>query len=99
MQFANKTIFEEKAVTKSERRQVHYPRKFIPRKLQILAVFGDPRNIIPSKILGLTVVLSTYIMLNMLLSLVLVITVTHLYYRIARNVGGGKHWRIWRIDL
>ena len=22
-----------------------------------------------------------------------------LYYRIARNVGSGKHWRIWRIDL
>ena len=20
-------------------------------------------------------------------------------YRIARNVGGGKHWRIWRIEL
>ena len=21
------------------------------------------------------------------------------YYHIVRNVGGGKHWRIWRIDL
>ena len=20
-------------------------------------------------------------------------------YRIARNVGGGKHWRIWRIEV
>ena len=20
-------------------------------------------------------------------------------YRIARNIGGGKHWRIWRIEL
>ena len=28
------TIFEEMAATKSESRQVHYPRKFIPRKLQ-----------------------------------------------------------------
>ena len=37
-------IFEEKAVTKSESRRVHYPRKFIPRKLQILAIFGDQLN-------------------------------------------------------
>ena len=41
------TIFQEKAVTKNESR---YPRKFIPRKLQILAIFGDPQIIIPSKI-------------------------------------------------
>ena len=43
-------IFEDKAVTKSESRRVHYPRKFIPRKLQILAIFGDQLNIIFSKI-------------------------------------------------
>ena len=49
MQFVSKTIFEEKAV-KSKSRQAHYPQKFIPQKLQILAIFGDSRNIIPSKI-------------------------------------------------
>ena len=35
---------------KSKSKQFHYPRKFIPRKLQILAIFGDPRNVIHSKI-------------------------------------------------
>ena len=54
MQFTNKNdiqsqtkaIFKEKAVTKSKSksRQVCYPRKLIPRKLQILAIFGDSRK-------------------------------------------------------
>ena len=36
-------IFKEKVVTKSESKQIHYP-----RKLQILAGLGNPQNIIPS---------------------------------------------------
>ena len=34
---------------------VSIPRKFIPRKLQFLAIFGDPRNFNASKIPCLTV--------------------------------------------
>ena len=49
-------IIEEKAVTKSKSRQVHYPQKFIPQKLQILVSFGNPRNIISSKIPFLMVI-------------------------------------------
>ena len=40
----------KKAVTKSESRQIHNPWKFISWKLQILAIFGYPQNIIPLKI-------------------------------------------------
>ena len=54
-QLASKTIFQEKTVTKSESRQIHhYPQKFT-WKWQILAIFGNPQNIIPLKIPCLTV--------------------------------------------